>query len=51
MRHMKGVFLTRFQDKSGENLLGKFASFDTIRIVKRMSLLMTGMNAIIAAIM
>lgn len=35
MRRMKGVFLTRFQDKSDENLPGKFASFDTIRIVKR----------------
>ena len=49
MRRMKGVFLTRSQDKSGENLSGKFATFDTIRTVKT-SPLATGISAIITAI-
>ena len=49
MRPMKGVFSTRSQYKSGENLSGNFASFDTIRTVK-MSRLATGISAIITAI-
>ena len=37
MRRMKGVFLTRFQDESGENIQGKFASFDTIELLRDVS--------------